>query len=105
MIFIGTNDNTTSAAAHLVLPSAIYAEKDGTFTNVDGRVQRIQAALAPWGEAKPEWLILTELAARLGLDETFTDAPSIFAALAKREAPFNGLSYQVIGDQGAVLAC
>jgi len=105
LVFIGTNENPTAAQAHVVLPSAVYAEKDGTFTNVDGRVQRLRAALAPWGESKPEWQLLAELASKLGLSVTLTDAPTIFADLAKREAPFEGLSYEVVGDGGALLTC
>ena len=103
LAFIGTNENPTAVAAHVVLPSAVYAEKDGTFTNFQGRVQRIRAALGPWDEAKPEWQILSELAGALGLTTTFTDAPAIFAELAKAEQAFQGLSYHAIGDQGALL--
>ena len=103
LAFVGANENPTAALAHLVLPGAVYAEKDGTFTNVDGRVQRIRAALGQWGEAKPEWQILSELAAALGLKTAFTDAPSIFVELAKSERPFQGLSYQMLGNHGALL--
>jgi len=103
LVFIGTNKNKTSAAAHLVLPSAVFAEKDGTFTNFQGRIQRIHAALTPWGESKPEWQILSELASRLELPAAFVDAKSIFDQLAQHEPSFRGFSYQLIGDQGAVL--
>jgi NADH-quinone oxidoreductase subunit G len=103
LVFQGTNTNTTAALAHLVLPSSVYAEKEGTFTNFQGRVQRIQTALSPWGESKPDWQILTELASKVGLNVTFPDAPAIFAELATQEKPFQGLTYQAIGDQGALL--
>ena len=103
LIFVGTNANKTAEFAHLVLPSAVCAEKDGTLTNVQGRVQRIHAALNPWGESKPDWQILLELAAKLGVTLTYPDAPAIFAELASREPAFQGLSYQSIGDQGAML--
>jgi NADH-quinone oxidoreductase subunit G len=103
LVFVGPNVNRTSAAAHVVLPSAVYAEKDGTFTNFQGRVQRIHAALDPAGEARPEWQILGALAARLGLRVSFVDAPSIFSELAKAERPFQGLSYQGLGDHGTLL--
>jgi len=103
LAFIGTNANPTAELAHVVLPAAVYAEKDGTFTNFQGRVQRIHAAFPPCGESRPDWEILADLAARLGLPVTFTDATSIFNELAKGEKPFQGLSYQAIGDQGATL--
>ena len=103
LVFIGPNENPTASLAHVVLPGAAYAEKDGTFTNFEGRVQRIKAAVGLWGEAKPEWHILSELAGALGLKTAFADAPSIFAELAKSERAFQGLSYQAVGDQGALL--
>ncbi len=102
-VFIGPNTNKTSAMAHLVLPSAAYAEKDGTFTNGQGRVQRINAAFECLGEARPDWEILRALATRLGVDVTFPDAASVFAAMAQGERAFAGLSYDVIGAQGALL--
>lgn len=104
LVFIGTNDNPTARLAHLVLPSAIYAEKEGTFTNFEGRVQRIHAALEPWGEAKPEWEILSLLAAKLGLSARFIDAPSIFSELTKAEKPFHRLNFLAISDGGALLS-
>ncbi|MBI3996325.1 MAG: molybdopterin-dependent oxidoreductase [Candidatus Omnitrophica bacterium] len=103
LIFIGTNTNKTAELAHVVLPSTVYAEKDGTFTNFQGRVQRLNAALSPLGEARAEWEILSALATTLNLNLTFTDAPSIFTDLAKAEPAFQGLSYQIIGEQGAIL--
>ena len=103
-VFIGPNSNPTAQAAHLILPSTVYAEKDGTFTNMDGRVQRIRAALEPWGESKSEWQILSALAIRCGLDVSWADASAIFAELAQRAAPFRGLTYQTIGEQGAMLS-
>lgn len=103
LVFVGTNRNPTADLAHIALPSAVYAEQDGTFTNFQGRVQRLNAALMPWGEAKPEWQIFAELAEKLNLDLAFVDPPMIFAELAKMEKPFQGLSYQLIGDQGQLL--
>jgi NADH-quinone oxidoreductase subunit G len=103
LAFIGTNENPTAKLAHVVLPGAVYAEKDGTFTNFEGRVQRILAAVAPWGEARPEWQICSELSEALNLKARFVDAPAVFAELAKSERAFNGLSYQALGEHGALL--
>ncbi len=102
-VFIGTNHNRTAELADLVLPSAVYAEKDGTFTNFEGRVQRISQAVDPWGESRPEWAVVKELGARLGVESRFIDAPAIFAQLAAGEQPFHGLTYQGLGDRGAAL--
>ncbi len=103
LVFQGSNANPTAALAHVVLPSAVYAEQDGTFTNVQGRVQRLHAALAPWGESKPDFQILGEMAHTLGLGLTFTDPPALFTEMAKTEKPFQGFSYQAVGEQGVLL--
>ena len=67
-VFIGSNRNVTSEYAERVLPAATYAEKNGTFTNFEGRVQRIKRALPPLGESKPESEILMLLAQAFGCD-------------------------------------
>ena len=67
VIFQGSNENGTSRLAHLVLPSAVFAEKDGTFTNCDGRVQRITRAFEPLKGSRADSEILLELAQRLGV--------------------------------------
>ena len=56
----------TAQLADVVLPAASFAEKDGTFTNTERRVQRVRAAIAPPGDALPDWQIIAELARRLG---------------------------------------
>ncbi len=56
----------TAHLAHFVLPACTYAEKDGTFTNLEGRVLRVRQAMDPVGESLPDWHILTALANGLG---------------------------------------
>src|SRR6476620_7177715 len=55
----------TSAYADVLLPAAAFAEKDGTFTNTERRVQLIRQAIEPPGEARPDWKIITEIGGRL----------------------------------------
>jgi formate dehydrogenase major subunit/formate dehydrogenase alpha subunit len=55
----------TAAYADVLLPGAAWAEKDGTFTNTERRIQRVREAVEPPGEARPDWAILAELANRL----------------------------------------
>jgi formate dehydrogenase alpha subunit len=55
----------TAEIAHVFLPAAAFAEKEGTFTNSERRVQRVRAALPPPGAARPDWWIACELAKRL----------------------------------------
>jgi formate dehydrogenase alpha subunit len=56
----------TAKLANVVLPAASFAEKDGTFTNFEGRVQRVQKAIAPLGESLPDWEITLRLADKMG---------------------------------------
>ena len=56
----------TAKLANVVLPAASFAEKDGTFTNFEGRVQRVQKAIPPLGESLPDWQIILRLADRIG---------------------------------------
>ena len=100
-VFSGTNENPTASFAHWVLPTSGYVEKDGTFVNCDGRVQRIGSAFPPLGDSREDWRILLELAGLLGLSLEWLDPQQIFLGLAQTEAPFAGLSYEAVGDQGA----
>ncbi len=56
----------TGRLAHVVLPACTYAEKEGTFTNLEGRVLRIRQAMDPIGESLPDWHIMTAIASGLG---------------------------------------
>jgi NADH-quinone oxidoreductase subunit G len=103
LAYAGTNANPTSELAHVVLPASAYAEKDGTFANFQGRIQRIRQALHPAGDSKPEWEIFAALGAKLGVALAFPDAQAVFAELAQREPPFAGLNYQALGEHGALL--
>jgi NADH-quinone oxidoreductase subunit G len=108
LVFQGpTGHAVVAEAAHVVLPSAAYAERDGTFTNFEGRVQRFRAALTPLGEALPDWAILGRLGRMLGAaGPAFAAerAERVFAALAAAVPGFSGMSYRALGDRGLVLA-
>ncbi|MCX8126960.1 MAG: molybdopterin-dependent oxidoreductase, partial [Dehalococcoidia bacterium] len=58
--------NETNRMAHVVLPAASFAEKDGSFTNTERRVQRVRKVVEPPGEARTDWGIICSLAARMG---------------------------------------
>src|SRR5690606_15849745 len=58
LIAVDILPNATTALADVLLPGASYAEKSGTFVDGQGRLQRIEAAITPPGEARPEWEIL-----------------------------------------------
>ncbi len=104
VIFQGTNWNRTAEKAGLILPGAVFAEKDGTFTNFQRRVQRIFKAFEPKGEARPDWEILSDLAARLGHKLPYKETREIFDEIAAAVPVFQGLTYTRLGKKGAVLA-
>ncbi|MGE0604029.1 MAG: molybdopterin-dependent oxidoreductase [Xanthobacteraceae bacterium] len=103
------SSDTVASGAHVVLPAAAWGEKDGTVTNSERRISRQRAFLAMPGEAKPDWKIVSEVAARMGFGEAFAyvSAAEIFrehAALSAFEN--NGTRDFDIGalrsvDQGA----
>ena len=103
LVFSGTNENATAALAHWTLPTAGYVEKDGTFVNCDGRVQRIGRVMPPYGRSRQDWRLLLQLAELLDRPLDWAKPDEIFAALAEAEAPFAGLSHEVIGDEGVAI--
>ncbi len=100
LVFEGPNDNPVAAVADIVLPSASYAEKDGTFTNFQGRVQRIRKAVEPLTGTLPSWDLLLNLSGLLGLSMNYLRPEHIFEDLARDNEAFRGLSYKKIGSQG-----
>ena len=103
VIFSGTNENPTTEFAHWVLPTAAYMEKDGTFVNCHGRIQRIGRAFSPIGESREDWRMLLELAALIDRPFGWSGPEEIFKKLAEEDGPFHGLSYEAIGALGAEL--
>jgi predicted molibdopterin-dependent oxidoreductase YjgC len=101
VVFQGPNANGTSARAHVVLPSAAWVEREGTWTNVGGRVQRFWRAVLPRADARPDWEILAALARALGHDWKPLRAANVFRDLVAGTPAFAGLSYQALGDHGA----
>jgi formate dehydrogenase alpha subunit len=73
----------TGRQAHFVLPACTYAEKDGTFTNLEGRVLRVRQAREPIGESLPDWHIMTALANALGAHWEYQSANDIQAEIMK----------------------
>jgi NADH-quinone oxidoreductase subunit G len=101
LVFQGPNAHATSARAHVVLPTAAWVEREGTWTNVDGRVQRFWRAVLPRAEARPGWEVLAAVARALGHDWRPARAETLFRELAGEVPAFAGLSYKALGDHGA----
>jgi len=102
-VYQGSNVNDTCSYAHLNLPSSVYAEKEGTFTNCQRRVQRIWPAFLPLGEAKGDWEIISLLSAKLGTALAYQNSQAIFKDIAATLAPFSGMTYEKLADKGMIL--
>jgi len=99
--FIGSNHNLMSEMAAYVLPSATYLEKEGTFTNFEGRIQKLNKVLEPLGDARPEWEILIELAKHLEIQMHYDRVQEIFQELTQSVEAFHGLNYEEMGSGGS----
>jgi len=83
--------------ANVVLPVASFAEIDGSYTNLEGRVQRLRRAIRPLGASKPDWEILSKLASQLGAKGFDYGEPSeIMAELAGAVPFFKGAGYEAL---------
>jgi NADH-quinone oxidoreductase subunit G len=92
--------NESTAHADVVFPAESHAEKEGTVTHPDGRLQRLRMNVPLPGEVRPGWQLLTELTAALD-DETGLDSPGeVFEALASEAPIYSGITYDDIGGQG-----
>jgi len=104
LIFTGTNANGTSERAHWVLPEAAWVERDGTFINFEGRVQRFRTAMEPAGHALPAWDLLGRVLTAIGGTPAASRAEHWFRELTRAVPAFAGLTYQSIGDHGQLIA-
>ncbi len=96
----------TAEYAHVVLPAASFAEKDGTFTNTERRVERIRRAIDPPGEAIPDWQILCELARGMGYKGMNYSHPSqIMDEIAQLTPIYGGVSYERLDPYGVQWPC
>ncbi len=91
----------TAQLADVVLPATAWAETDGTCTNTERRVQRLHAAVPPFGEARPDWWIISQIARRLGIPGfDLTSAADVFNELCSVSAIYAGLDWDRI-EHGA----
>jgi NADH-quinone oxidoreductase subunit G len=86
--------------ANLILPAESYAEKEGTVTHPDGRVQRVRQAVARAGETRAGWQVLAELAERLGVDTGVLGEQTASQAVFDAVPFYAGLTLEEIGGHG-----
>ena len=103
VIMLDTNEQPTTAFAHYILPAAAFAEKCGTFVNYANRIQLIKKAFPPIEDAKPDWLILSELATEMNQPVQYKSEQNIFTSITQTHPPFKGLDYKIIGANGCLL--
>lgn len=92
----------TAAKADVVFPAVSFAEKEGTFTNAERRIQRLHLGIASPGEAKSDLVILEKLLSKFGAQVSYTGPAAIFAAVAASVPGYQGIDFNTIGPQGVV---
>jgi len=99
-------ENETMQYAHVVLPAASFAEKGGTFTNTERRVQRIREAVEPVGESKADWEIVCLLGKKMGASGfEFASPEEVFEEMRKVTPSYAGMTYERLGTQGLQWPC
>lgn len=95
----------TTRQADVVLPACCFAEKQGTFTNTERRVQRVRKAIDAPGQAREDWKIICDLASRMGYDMSYENAGEIMAEIAEVTPSYAGIDYDRIEKEGIHWPC
>jgi formate dehydrogenase major subunit/formate dehydrogenase alpha subunit len=95
----------TARLADVVLPSAAFAEKDGTFTNTERKVQRVRKAVEPPGEAREDWKIIADLSGRMGYPMAYDGARAIMDEIASVTPSYCGINYKRLDSGGIHWPC
>jgi predicted molibdopterin-dependent oxidoreductase YjgC len=86
--------------AHVILPGVSFAEKDGTFTNMERRVQRVRKAISPVGDSRPDWKILCDLSTKMGYPMTYKSPVEVMEEIASLVPFYAGVSYSNLEKGG-----
>jgi len=96
----------TAKLADVVLPAASFAEKDGTFTNTERRIQRVRKAIEPIGNSKPDWWIICQLAIRMGAQNFDFEHPSeVMGEITMLTPSYGGVTYERLDECGLQWPC
>ena len=90
----------TTALAHVILPALGFAEKEGSFTNFQGRLQKIHRALTPHLASRGLPEVLRDLAKDMGRDLGEIDPERVWAAIGEMPGPYQGIAWKDIGPLG-----
>ena len=95
----------TAQIANVVLPSTSFAEKEGTFTNTERRVQRVRKIVDAPGEAKADWEIISELSTKMGYSMKYSSAKEIFYEVINVTPSYAGMTYERLEKEGLQWPC
>jgi formate dehydrogenase alpha subunit len=97
--------NETTELAHVVLPACSFAEKDGTFTNTERRVQRIRKAINSPGQSMPDWQIIARLSNKMGYPMDYDSPEQIMEEIAQLIPVYRGINYSRLEKEGIQWPC
>lgn len=95
----------TAKLADVILPGACFAEKDGTFTASERRVQRIRKAVTPPGDARPDWQITSDISTRMGYPMKYSHPGEVFDEMVLLNPLYAGIDYKRIDEDGLQWPC
>ena len=87
------------------LPAASFAEKDGTFTNTERKVQRVRKAVSSPGEAREDWKIICDLSTRMGYPMAYDSAKAIFEEISRLTPSYCGINFARLERDGIYWPC
>ena len=100
VVAMATHQGPHLALAHALIPAAMWAETDGTFTNFEQRVQRFKRAFEAPGDARPRWEVALDLLSRLGKPLSAATAADVFVLMAASTKAYAELTHRVLGPLG-----
>ena len=95
----------TAQMAHVVLPGACFAEKDGTFSNTERRVTRVRKAVEPMGDARADWEIICDVSNRFGYEMKYDSPAAIMDEIATLTPSYGGIAYDRLEGEGLQWPC
>jgi len=98
-------ETETTQLADVVLPALCFAEKDGTFSNTERRVQRVRKAVDPPGEAREDWKIICDIAGRMGYEMPYANSREIFKEITSVTPSYKGITWERIDKIGIHWPC
>ena len=95
----------TARLAHVVLPSASFAEKEGTWTSIERRVQRIRQAIAPIGQSRADWAILTEIMRRMRVKAPYSTPRDVLLEINETVPIYRGITLDHLESEEVFWPC